>query len=149
MDYRHLCTVLIVFLVAGCPSETSSVTHTTKLEDRPDIACISDQLLGIAKVPRVQTIRNETRVGVNHIFYFETGDAPHAIGILIGDDRSFTYSNSAWAPNLTLPELRAAQHSLFDVDKALDGQCNLSGLLVNVRQSCFGKNCDRLVTANN
>jgi len=149
MDYRHLCTVLVAFLVAACPSETSSVTHTTTLEVRPDIACIWDRLLGIAKVPRVQTIRNETRVGVNHIFYFETGDAPHAIGILIGDDGSFTYSNTARAPNLTLPELRAAQHSLFDVDKALDGQCNLSGLLDNVQQTCFGKNCDRLATANN
>ena len=148
MDYRHLPIVLTAFLVAACPRESSSVTHTSILEQRPDIACLWDILVGIAKVPKVETIRNETWVGVNHIFHFETGKAPHIVGVLIGDDGSFTYSNSAWAPNRTLPELRAAQLSVFDVDKALDGQCNLKGLVDNVRQSCSGKNCDKLDTVD-
>jgi hypothetical protein len=149
MDYRPLCTLLIAFLVTACPGEESGVEHIAILDERPDLPCIWDRLLGIAKWPRIQTIRNETRSGVNHIFYFETDNALHAIGILIGDDGSFTYSSTAGATNHTLPELRAAQQSLFAVDKALDGQCNLSGLMENVRQTCFGKNCDQLATAEN
>ena len=148
MDYRHKCVVSITFLMVACPGETSSVEHVATLEDRPDIACVWDRLLKIAKWPRVQTIRDETPLGVHHRFDFETSSAPHAVGILIGDDGSFTYRNTAWSPNLTLPELRAAQQSLFDVAKALDDQCNLGGLVDAVRQTCHGKNCDQLAAAN-
>jgi hypothetical protein len=85
---------------------------------------------------------------VHHLFNFDTDSAPHAVGILIGNDGSFTYRNTAWSPNLTLPELRAAQQSIFDVDEALDNQCNLASLVDSVRQACHGKNCEHLTAAN-
>jgi len=85
---------------------------------------------------------------VSYRFNFETNSAPHAVGILIGDDGSFTYRSTAWSPNLTLPELRAAQQSLFDVDAALDNQCNLMGLLENMQRTCDGKHCKQLAAAD-
>ena len=122
----------------------SQVEHLATVAARPDIACIWDRLLAISKWSKVQSIRNETRIGMNHIFNFEAKGAPHSIGILIDDDGSTTYRNTAWARNLTLPELQAAQRSLFEVDELLDGHCDLGPIVGNVRQTCFGKNCDRL-----
>lgn len=149
MDQRHLFILPVALFVVACPGEVSRVEHVATLEARPDIACIWDRLLDTAKWPRVQTIRDETPIGVHHRFNFETNSASHAVGILIGDDGSFTFRNTAWSPNLTLPELRAAQQSLFDVEEALDGQCNLGDLVDRVQQICHGKNCDRLADENN
>jgi hypothetical protein len=149
MYHRHLFVLSVACFVVACPGEESRVEHVATVGARPDVACIWDRLLDIAKWPRVQTIRDETPVGVHHRFIFETNGALHAIGILIGNDGSFTFRNTASSPNFTLPELRAAQQSLFDVEEALDGQCNLGDLVDSVQQACYGKNCDRLADENN
>jgi len=148
MNFRHICIVSIAVFLVACPSETSSVEHVAVLEVRPDIACIWDRLLAISKWPRVQTIRDETPVGVTHRFNFETRRAPHSIGIVIRDDGSFIYRNTAWSPNQELHELQAAQQSLYEIDEDLDGRCNLIGLVDNVQRACFGKDCDLLTAAN-
>ena len=76
-------------------------------------------------------------------------NTPHAIGILIGKDGAFSFRNTAWAPNLTLAELQAAQQSLFEVEELLDNRCNLGPIVANVRETCFGKNCERLAALSN
>jgi hypothetical protein len=116
MGFRRLFTISTAFLLVACPAPTSNVEHFTTLAAPPDIACIWDRLLAVAKWPRVQSIRDAIPIGVNHSLNFEAKSAPHSIGILFGDDGSFTYRNTAWAPNLTFSELQAAQQSLFEVD---------------------------------
>ena len=141
MSFRTLFTLLAVFLLVACPGPTSNVEHFTTLASPPDIACIWDRLLAVAKWPRVQSIRDVTPVGISHRFNFETNSAPHSIGILIGKERAFSFRNTAWAPNLTLAELHAAQQSLFEVEELLNNRCNLGPIAATVRETCFGKNC--------
>ena len=116
MNYRRPFVVSIAVLITACPGEVSRVDHIATLEQRPDIACIWDRLLTIAKHPRVQTIRDDTPVGLSYRFNLETNSAP--------------------------------QQSLFDVDAALDNQCNLVGLLENMQRTCDGKHCKQLAAAD-
>ena len=149
MSFRSLLTISTGFLLVACPAVTSQVEHFTKLAAPPDVTCIWNRLITVAKWSRVQSIRDVTRVGVIHIFNFEAKSAPHSIGILFGKDGTFTFRNAAWAPNLTLSELQAARQSLFEVEDLLDSRCNLGPIVGNVHETCFGKNCDRLAALSN
>lgn len=149
MRVRSLFTVFAALLLVACPAPTSKIEHFTTLAYPPDIACIWNRLLAIAKWPSVQTIRDVIPVGVNHRFNFEAKRAPHSIGILFGKDGTFAFRNIAWAPNLTLVELQAARQSLFEVEELLDNRCNLGPIVANVHETCSGKNCDRLAALSN
>jgi len=144
MAFRRLSTISIALLVAGCPAPTSFVEHFVSLAAPPDIACVSTRLQEIAKRSRVQSFRDVISIGVNHRFNLEARSAPHSIGVFFGNDGSFAFRNTAWAPNLKFRELQAAQRSLVEVDEHLDGFCNLGSIVGNGEESCFGKNCDRL-----
>jgi hypothetical protein len=149
MGFRSLFTILTGFLLVACPGDTSQVEHFTTLAAPPNVTCIWNRLVEVAKWHRVQSIRDAIPIGINHRFNFEAKSAPHSIGILFGDDGSFTYRNTRWAPNLTFSELHAAQKSLVEVDELLDGRCNLGRIVGNVRETCNGKNCDRLAAMSN
>jgi len=92
---------------------------------RPDVTCVWNRLVTVAKSHRVQSIRDVIPIGVNHRFNFETKSALHSIEIFFGNDGSFTYRSTAWAPNPPVSDLEVAQQSLFEVDELLDGRCNL------------------------
>jgi hypothetical protein len=145
MTFHRLSIVSIALFLAACPAPTSFVEYIVVLSAPPDITCVSRQLEEIAKRSAVQSFSDVTPTGINYRFNFEAGNAPHSIGIYFGDDGSFAFRNTAWAPNHRLRQLQEAQQSLTEVNEHLDGLCNLGRIVGNGEESCVGKNCDRLV----